>query len=278
MTISAPPVRYVGSKWKLAPWVIAHFPKHESYIEPFAGGANVLFRKPASEIEVINDLDGEVINFFKVLRTRTAELVSAIEWTPYSKQEWAMSFEPCQDELERARRFYIRVRQSYGMSNTKHGWRFIRTKGVGGAHPPHEWNRLHTLWAAARRLKDVMIEHDAALKVIARYDTPDALFYVDPPYVLSERISGPAYVYEMTDLEHRELAATLRSVQGMVVLSGYPSELYAELYADWRMFTKDARTNSKKDRRSTECLWLSPNCSVEKQLHMFGAGIESEGE
>jgi DNA adenine methylase len=269
--IPAPPVRYVGSKWKIAQWVIAHFPPHETYVEPFAGGANVLFRKPISQIEVINDIDGEVVNFFKVLRERTADLTAAIEWTPYSKAEWALSFEPATDELERARRFYVRVRQSYGAAGSKHGWRFIRTKGVGGAHPPREWNRLHTLWAAARRLKQVMIEHDDGIDVIQRYDTEKTLFYVDPPYVLSERVAGPAYAYEMTDLEHRELAAALRSVKGMVVLSGYPSALYDELYADWTLVQKTARTNSKKDRRAVECLWLSPSCSVEKQMHLFGA-------
>lgn len=269
--ITAPPVRYVGSKWKLAPKIVACFPPHETYVEPFAGGANVLFRKPMSAIEVINDIDGEVVNFFKVLRERTADLTMAIDLTPYAKAEWDLSFEPATDELERARRFYIRVRQSYGASGSKHGWRFIRTKGSGGAHPPREWNRLHTLWAAARRLKQVQIEHDTAINVIERYDTEDTLFYVDPPYVLSERIAGKAYAYEMTNDEHRELAATLRDVKGMVVLSGYPSALYDELYADWTLRTMKARTNSKKDRRATECLWLSPSCSVEKQMHMFGA-------
>lgn len=269
--ITAPPVRYVGSKWKIAEFIIGHFPPHESYIEPFAGGANVLFRKPVSAIEVINDLDGEVVNFFVMLRTCTADLLRAIEWTPYAKQEWEISFQPCDDPLERARRFYIRVRMSYGASESKHGWRFIRTKDVGGAHPPHEWNRLHHLWAAARRLKEVMIENDNALSVIKRYDTPRALFYVDPPYVLSERVAGAAYNYEMTDNDHRELAATLRDLKGMVVLSGYPSQLYDELYPDWLCVTKRVRTNSKKDKRAIECLWISPNCSVERQLQMFGA-------
>lgn len=161
-----PPLRWTGSKWQLAEWIISQFPPHLLYCEPYCGGAAVFFRKQPAKIEVLNDLDGDVVNFFTVLRTHTNELVQAVDLTPYSREEYEQAYEPSDDPLERARRFYICSRQSYGaFSGRKTGWR-TQKNWRRGMSINHEWNRLHGLFKAAYRLKDAQIECDDALEVI----------------------------------------------------------------------------------------------------------------
>lgn len=228
-----PPLRYTGSKWQLAAWIISRFPAHECYVEPFAGGAAVFFCKQPSKIEVLNDIDGEVVNFFRVLQERPDELVRAVELTPYSRAEYELAYQPCDDPLERVRRFYVCARQSFGAyAGRKTGWRTQRNWNRGTSIT-NEWKRLDGLMQAAARLKDALIECDTAAAVIARYDSPHALFYVDPPYVLSQGAKRKHYRHEMSDDDHRQLAGVLHQVKGMVLLSGYDSPLYRELYKDW---------------------------------------------
>lgn len=262
-----PVLRYIGGKWQLAEWIISQFPPHESYVEPFCGAASVFFRKHPSPIEVINDMSSDVVNFFQVLREDTDALIRAVDLTPFSREEYDRAYEPADDPLERARRFYIRSWQSFsGHAGYKTGWRHQKNIHSRGTSLTREWHRMDGLYRSAARLKRALIEHDDALDVIRRYDTPGTLFYVDPPYVLSTRSNKRRYAYEMTDDDHRALAGVLHSVQGMVVLSGYASDLYTELYGDWEVITKSTTTNG--NNVATEYLWISPK-TVLAQTPLF---------
>lgn len=273
--INNPPVRYFGGKWRIADWIIAQFPPHVCYVEPFCGGASILFSKPPSKYEVINDLNSDITTFFEMLRTRREDLLLAIYLTPHSREEHRNAHSTTDDPLEKARRFYIRSRQSYGTGEGRwsSGWRFQANNKRGhNSTVVSEWNNLDPLWQAAVRLKQVQIENDDALKVIERFDTPETLFYVDPPYLHSLRYDPgkSGYKHEMTDDQHRELAARLQVVQGMVLLSGYDSTLYEELYPGWRCIQKATKTNDNHD--AIESLWISPKADDVARLPLFEWG------
>lgn len=275
--ITSPPVRYYGSKWRIAEWVIEQFPPHITYCEPFCGGASILFQKQPAKVEIINDLNGEVVNFFDMLRNRPDELIRAIELTPYSREEHrrAHELDDISDPLERARRFYVRSRQSYasGEGTYSSGWRY-QANDKRGTTNVEEWSSVNHLWAAVSRLKSVQIECDDALKTINRFDGENTLFYVDPPYLHETRGSSDDYRHELTKAQHVELAETLHQVQGMVILSGYSSELYNELYSDWRCISKDARAND--NHPTTEYLWINPSADDISRLPLFeSAGVNA---
>lgn len=260
-TVARPPIRWWGSKWRLAPWIMGYFPPHVCYVEPFGGGANVLLRKSPAEMEIYNDADGEVVNFFRVLRERTQELMLAIQLTPHARDELALARQPTGEPLERARRFYVRAWQAYhaGRVHEDTGWR-LQYQNNRGKSIIADWNNTDKLWPVVARLKQVQIEHTAALSLISRVDTPRTLFYLDPPYVISTRSPRRgygAYSVDMTDDDHRQLAEVLHQVKGMVVLSGYASALYDELFAGWKVVKKSMHTNGNVSRM--EHLWLSPN-------------------
>lgn len=225
-----------------------------------------MFAKQPSTYEVINDLDGDVINFFKVLREQPDQLVHQLELTPFARAEYELSHDSCGDDLERARRFYIKCRQSWGYLGGQSGWRFQKTM-ARGKRLQDEWNYLDSLYGAAKRLKNVFVECDDAFKIIARYDAPSTLFYVDPPYVGTSRSRQNHYVHELSDDGHRQLADVLNNVQGMVVLSGYPSALYDELYRDWGTDETSVQTNGKAQR--IEKLWISPRALELERLPLF---------
>ena len=264
--ITSPPLRYHGGKWRLAPWIIRHFPPHAHYVEPFGGGGSVLLRKAPSQLETYNDADGEVVTFFRVLRERPEALARAIALTPWARAEYEATFDPlppdCPDpDLERARRFYLRSWMSMGGGATarwRTGWRYhVRPQTPTTTE---RWRRLDHLFAVAERLRLVQIEQDDALEVIRRYDAPETLYYLDPPYVHSQRSKwrGAAYRHEMSDDDHRRLAELVHGLRGLVVISGYPSPLYQALYEryGWIRVETSARTNGTRTR--TEALWLSP--------------------
>lgn len=272
----APPLRYFGAKWQLADWIISQMPPHTLYCEPFCGGAAVFFRKPLAALNVLNDINGDVVNFFRVLRERRDELIEAINLTPWSREEYEQalsSFDDADtDPLERARRMYIIANQSFsggGTGNKKTGWRhqinFNRGTAVTG-----EWSRLTGLQLAAARLKNAQIENDHALKVIERYDSTRTLFYVDPPYVIQSRARAAGrYHHEMNEQDHRDLAARLQQLDGYVLLSGYRSDLYEELYAGWTCLQKSTTTSGNSV--ATEYLWLSPNTTAMNSLPLFSS-------
>jgi len=265
-----PAFRYHGGKWKLAPWIISHFPAHHIYVEPFCGAASVLLRKPRAYAEVLNDTDGDVVNLFRVLRDerKARKLHRALEFTPFARAEFEKAYEPCADPIERARRLVCRAAMGFGanaVSTQSTGFRNNTTRS--GSTPTADFASWPAhVPALVRRLRGVVIENKPALEVLQIFDTPETLFYVDPPYPRSTRNMRNRYRHPMkTDDEHRALAQCLRSLQGMVIISGYPCELYdRELYPDWKRIER--KTFADGARKRTEVLWLSPNIIRENSM------------
>lgn len=261
-----PVLRYHGGKWRLAPWVISHFPAHRVYVEPFGGAASVLLRKAPTRSEVYNDLDGEVVNLFRTLRDpgQAAELRELVRLTPFAREEYDAAHDLSAGAVERARRLLVRSFMGFGSrgASTLAPTGFRVTYQDGDGLPCRDWAGMPgALDAIVARLAGVLIEHRPAVEVMARFDGPDALHYVDPPYVLSARSTKQeTYRHEMTDDEHRVLASVLHGVRGAVVLSGYRSALYDELYGDWECRTRKSRTNRNSER--TEVVWLNPACAA----------------
>lgn len=270
--IDRPALRYFGGKFGLAAWIISHFPPHVSYVEPFGGGANVLLQKPRARCETYNDLDGRVVNFFRVLRERPDELIYQLELTPYARAELELACEPLdpdQAPLEAARRFFVQCWMTIGGSSNNHGrnnWRYVKSVSPRtGKSPAGYWTFDH-LRVIAERLQGVQIECRDAFYVAAHMDTPVTLTYLDPPYVHSAR-SRPdhQYLHEFTESDHVRLAELAKSLEGYCLISGYPSALYADLYesAGWRRVETKAAANSNRSHRELlsrrrECLWISP--------------------
>ena len=265
-----PVLRYHGGKWKLAPWIIQHFPGHRGYIEPFGGAASVLVQKPRAYAEIYNDLDGEIVNLFRVLRDRGEELIRAVELTPFSRADFFESFLPAPDPVEQARRTMVRSFMGFGGNLTKPkrdgttqrtGFRSYSKKNRRSI-PANDWrNYPDSIAALINRLRGVIIECRPALDVIAAHDAEDVLIYVDPPYVHATRCHDAggtprAYRHELSDDQHRALADVLHASKGMIVLSGYPCDLYdLDLYQDWRRVERPNFADGALPR--TEVLWIN---------------------
>lgn len=258
-TPSRPVLRWHGGKWRLAPWIIGHFPAHRVYVEPFGGAASVLLRKPRSQSEVYNDLDGDVVNLFRVLRgPRAAELVETLRLTPFARSEFLSAYEFAEDEVERARRLIVRSFMGFG-SNAAHRLSGFRGNGIrAGTLPQHNWAAYpEALGAVIDRLSAVVVESRDAIELMHQQDRVDTLHYVDPPYILSTRGDGGAdYAHEFEDDDHRRLLDALRDLRGMVVISGYPHPLYDEALSDWRRVARTAMADGARQR--TEVLWINP--------------------
>jgi DNA adenine methylase len=262
-------LRYLGGKFKLAPWIMRHFPPHRVYVEAFAGAASVLLRKPRSQGECLNDINGDIVSLFKVLRDRATagELCRQLSMTPFSCVEYDAAFVKSDDPVEAARRLIVRSFMGHGSSAATSD----RTTGFrasmvnrGGALPAGEWPRLPpALEAVTERLQGVLIEQRPALQIIERYDSADALFYLDPPYMHATRSDKRrgrqmfhAYANEMSDADHAELLAVLPALKGMVVLSGYPTPEYDAALQGWRREEIGTHADGALDR--TEVLWINP--------------------
>jgi DNA adenine methylase len=256
--ITRPLLRYHGGKWRLAPWIIGHFPEHRVYVEPFGGAASVLLRKMRSYAEVYNDLDGRLVSLFRVLRSPdAARLIESLRLTPFARLDFEESYEPTDDPVELARRTVVRSFMGFGSNSHSRSTGFRSNSNRSNTTPAHDWaNYPPALAAIVERLTGVVVEHRDAIKVIETHDGHDTLFYVDPPYPSVTRGPDIDYAHEMDDDGHRRLAATLRGVRGMVVLSGYPCDLYdRELYADWHRVEKSALADGARKR--TEVMWLN---------------------
>lgn len=260
-----PLLRYHGGKWMLAPWIIDHLPPHRVYVEPYGGAASVLLRKPRSYGEVYNDLDGEIVNLFRVVRERSKDLTRALLWTPFSRTEYRVTaFGPTDDPLEMARRTVIRSFMGFGSNSIQRAVKsgFRSNSNRSGTTPAHNWMEFPAnVRAVARRFRGVVVENLPAMDVVKQHDSPETLIYADPPYVHETRMTVTqhgqhGYRHEMTDDDHRAMAATLRSVRGMVVLSGYPCDLYdRELFHDWHRVEREALADGARKR--TEVLWIN---------------------
>lgn len=271
-TITRPALRYHGGKFRLAQWILGFFPAHSVYVEPFGGAASVLLQKDRSHAEIYNDLDGELVNFFTVVRNRGEELREALRLTPFARAEFELSYDPVDDALERARRTAIRSFMGFGSggaSGKRTGFRSNSSRSH--TTPAHDWtNYPDALPAIVDRLRGVTLECRDAGEVVRQHDATSTLVYADPPYVFSTRTrmaSQPSYGawsgyrHELSDDGHRQLAELLHAVRGMVVLSGYPCDLYdRDLYPGWERFERDAFADGARARK--EVVWLNPACSA----------------
>jgi DNA adenine methylase len=264
--IKSPIMRYHGAKFRLAPWVISHFPEHKCYVEPFGGAAGVLIQKPQSYAEVYNDLDDDVVNLFKVLRhpEKNLQLRELCALTPYSRKDFELAFEPCDESVEKARRMVVRATMGFGSASATGGTTGFRTDTKRQyATAMHLWSRYpDNLASVCQRLQSVLIEHKPAIEVMRKHDGIETLHYCDPPYVPESRVKGNRYYqHEMTEQDHESLLKSILDLKGMVIISGYDSELYNDYLASWRKEEKSARISAGRGTgKRIECLWISPNC------------------
>lgn len=249
-------LRYHGGKVRLASKIVALMLAHDAYIEPFAGGAAVLLEKPRSRLEVYNDLDGDMVNLFHVMRDRRAELAEAVALTPFARAEHELAYQTTDDPLERARRVLIRSHFGHGSSGIHRPTGFRAAGLRAGSLPVHGWTNLpDTITRTGERLRGVVIENRPALQVIAAHDGPGSLFYIDPPYQPSTRDRGRDYRHEMTETDHTDLLAALRRVRGRVILSGYAHPTYDSALHDWRRI--ELKALADRAGRRIEVLWLN---------------------
>lgn len=269
MTITRPALRYHGGKFRLAPWIQQFFPPHGCYVEPFGGAAGVLLQKPRAYAEVYNDLDSDIVNFFRVLRDPglRADLIEACRLTPYAREEFGQAYEPTDDMLERARRTCVRAAMGFGSAGATKattGFRTDTRRKYGTAQ--HNWaDYPAAIGAIGERFAGVLIENRPAIEVLQAHDGPDTLHFVDPPYVHETRVmrvSG-GYRHEMDDGAHRLLLEALSAVDGMVVLCGYRTELYDSALSAWERHETVARISAGRGTATrTEVVWLNPACSA----------------
>ena len=266
------PVRYFGGKWNAAPWIISHMPAHRVYVEPCGGGASLLIRKNPSDLEVYNDIGGDVVRFFRVLRERGDDLVRAVALTPFAHEEFLLSSQPTEDDLEHARRFIVQSLQGIGghrgkVGTRRTGWRRCVAQGLietRSRNTAEEWDRdeiLESLLWTAKRLRRVMIEQGDWRECAERQRHKDTLLYMDPPYMSDTRSYGNEYSVEWLKSDHAAMLAYVVEWPGPCMVSGYAHDLYdtALLGAGWSRVEREQMTNGRTNR--TECLWLSPQCS-----------------
>jgi DNA adenine methylase len=255
---------WYGGKFSHLKFLLPLLPQTKHYCEPFGGSAAVLLNREPAPVETYNDIDSELVNFFRVLRNQKEELIEKIGLTPFSKEELAKAAAEPEDEisdLERARRFFVCARQvRTGLAQTASvgRWAHCRlTSRAGMAGAVSRWlGSVDGLSEIAQRLLRVQIENAPAVEVIERYDSEQTLFYCDPPYVHEARGDSNAYAFEMTNEQHRELAEALHKVEGLVALSGYHCDLMDELYGDWTTVEYTKNAHSVKQQR-TEVLWVN---------------------
>jgi len=263
---------WYGGKFSHLDWLLPKLPECLHYCEPFAGSGAVLLNRKPSPVETYNDIDGEVVNFFKVLREEKEALIEQIALTPFSREEFGSACElnPELSSLERARRFYIRARQvRTGLAQTATIGRWANCKNTSRAGMSGVVSRwfggVEQLEFIAERLLRVQIENRPAIDVIKLYDSKETLFYCDPPYMHETRGDTKSYGYEMNNSDHRELAKILNSVEGLVAISNYECDLMNELYPSkkWtKIYSPEKIIHSTKDIRQ-EVLWI--NYNVNKQ-------------
>ena len=256
---------WYGGKFSHLDFILPLIPldsKH--FCDVFGGSAAVLINLPPAPVETYNDIDSELVNFFEMLRDQGAELIRAIGLTPFSREELARACvrEPGLSDLERARRFFVRARQTRtGLAQTSSEGRWahcVLTSRAGMAGAVSRWlGSIDGLAEITQRLQRVQIENSPALDVILRYDSSDTVFYLDPPYVHSARGDISAYEYEMSDYDHVELSEVLSSIRGRALLSGYRTPLYDRLYRGWRRVdAKERNANSVRQPRQ-ESIWMN---------------------
>ena len=249
-------LKYPGAKNRLALWICSYIPAHQVYLEPYFGSGAVFFNKELVKIETINDLHGEVVNYFKVIRDKPEQLISLLQLTPYARDEYESSFsiKEGESDVERARKFAVRCWQGFGCSNLyKNGFR--TSQQSNSPHTTKEWRELpERVIQANKRLLNAQIENIPALELINRYNTEDVFIYVDPPYLLNTRKRN-LYLYEMSDEDHVQLLTVMKKHKGKILISGYDNDLYNDMLKGWN---KVYKTNqAERGLVRTETLWMN---------------------
>lgn len=255
-------LKYPGAKNRIAAWIIKHIPEHKVYCEPFFGSGAVLFNKEPCYNEIVNDIDDDVYNFFKVLRTKPSKLAEAIRLTPYSRTEYEMAYGSDNiDDVERARLFAIKCWQGFGCGNKyKNGFR--RGIGATSPNPAKAWNELpETLRVATERLKNTQIEHKDAIELIKSLRGEETFIYIDPPYLLSTRKKN-LYNHELDEGYHVKLLKVLCESDCKIMISGYENDLYNNYLKGWEKATKS--TIAENSIKRTEVIWM--NYETEEQI------------
>lgn len=249
----------------MASRIIRYLPTHHTYVEAFGGSAAVLLAKAPTPIEVYNDLDGELVNLFRILREpdQFNLLLNNCKHTLYSRAEFALASQPSSDPLESARRLIVRTRQSH--SGLGRSWSYcVEDTQQGTSSAIRRWlSGIERLPRIHARLRNVQVEGDDWRKILERYDRPRTLFYLDPPYMAETRVGG-GYRHEFNDADHHDLVIRLLRLKGMVILSGYPCDAYLPLEEKgWHRvdFDVPAYSSSSRNRRN-ESLWISPNAMM----------------
>lgn len=239
-------------------------PKHEVYLEPFSGSAAVLLNKSRCHIETLNDIDGYIVNLFRVLRDYPEELKKAIDLTPFARDEYINAFEEIDEPVERARRYCVKCWQGFGNSQLyKNGFKSGQQKI--SPNPAGKWKELPALMKeVAERLKGVQIENLPAIEILSRYDTKDVFIYADPPYLPGTRKSH-LYKHEMSYADHEQLLERLIEHPGSVMISGYDNDLYNNMLSGWRKEYKS--TNAECGIKRTEVIWM--NYDDDAQMRLF---------
>jgi DNA adenine methylase len=275
MTITRPLLRWLGGKYRLAPWIISHFPQHDIYIEPFGGAASVLLHKPRCYNETYNDLDGELVNLFRVLRSPDAcELLRQIALTPYSRSEYVDAFDRTDEPVERARRTLVRSHLAHGTGGARMDRPTgFRTDGITATtNVAGEWASFPVaLQAIVERLRGVAIEQRPAMELLERFDTPEALIYLDPPYLPATRSTKSrkpgeryhTYAYELGETDHFLLLDMARRSKAMILISGYPDAAYDAGLPGWARHQVAARAHRNSPR--TEVLWINPAADARRR-------------
>ncbi len=274
------PFSWYGGKQALAPLLLSLLPMHQVYCEVFGGSGALLFAKAPGKLEVFNDIDSGVVNFFRVLRDpeQAKQLAYLLSLTPYSNEEYHCCLKGWtqeDDPVEKARQWYVGVMQSMNASIRNTGWSCTKTPG---SNPARAWtNSIEHLALLTGRLARVQIDHRDFEQIVRAYDSPTTCFYFDPPYVPDTRRKQRCYQHEMSTDDHKRFLACILQVRGMVLLSGYPHQLYQEALASWQCLTLDVRCSSavralasgmgdgEGSSMRTECIWMNEAC-VRNQL------------
>lgn len=246
---------YSGGKQRIAEAIADLLPPHESYVEPFAGGLSVLLAKEPSSMETVNDLNGDLVTFWRVLRDQPDDLARVCALTPHSRAEYRASWDRPDDldDVERARRVWVHLTQSRGSRMMRSGWRFVHG-GNRLALAAYLDGYVGRMAAVAERIRRVSLECRDAFEVISAYGLPDAVLYVDPPY-LSDVRHGTQYVHEFeTNEQHERLLDALQATPAAVVLSGYAHPLYDDRLSGWDRH--EFATTSMVGTARTEVVWV----------------------
>lgn len=264
-------LKYPGSKWNIARQIVSFIPEHHSYVEPYFGSGAVLFNKPVSAIETINDLDSDVINLFRCIRKDSERLARLIMTTPFSRQEYDSQFEESEralyiSDFERAAGFLIRCWQGHGYRTNgyKVGWK-NDVQGREKMYALWNWYRLpEWIIDIAERMRKVQIENRPALEVIKRFDCETVFMYIDPPYLLGTR-TGKQYMHEMTDTDHEELLKEILQNRAKIMVSGYESDMYNDYLKEWNKVYFNSCAEQGRPRQ--EVVWI--NYEIGQQLTLF---------